>query len=251
MLIRQDDEKVLTKNLSSNFSWAYPLFEQLGNRFSSGDSAPGFPCIFAQKVFALRNIRFLLVPFSQVGSKYQFQELSNGLSSYLDDARDWDGNISTAEPLLVMFEPQGSVRTTSAFEKVFFESLQYLIDHDTQAWRRKLPKDPNAEFWSMCFGGTEIFINVSHPNHQNRRSRNLCDALVFVINPRERFDKVAGNDHKGHLIRERIRGNIDLYDKVPRSQYLGHYLAGELEWPQYMLPDDNESPPLRCPLSFK
>ncbi len=26
----------------------------------------------------------------------------------------------------------------------------------------------------MCFEGQQLFINVSHPNNVNRRSRNLC-----------------------------------------------------------------------------
>ena len=103
----------------------------------------------------------------------------------------------------------------------------------------------------MCYMGTQIFVNVSHPNHINRRSRNLCNALVLVINPRERFDMVAGNNEKGLLIREKIRSNIDMYDEISRTPLLGHYQSGELEWPQYMLPDDNESAPLQCPIKFR
>jgi len=34
------------------------------------------------------------------------------------------------------------------------------------------------------------------------------------------------------------------------SQDLGHYQDGDLEWPQYMIPDDNDSPSTKCPLNF-
>jgi len=123
--------------------------------------------------------------------------------------------------------------------------LQYLIDNDKVPWGKQIPDNPNKSFWTMKFMGTEIFINVSHPNHKNRKSRNLCNALVLVINPRERFD------HVGKDIRNKIRSNVDIYDEIARSPLLGHYHDGELEWPQYMLPDDNNSEPLECRLKFK
>ena len=251
MLVAQRNQE-LRHNLPPHFSWAHPLFEQFATRFAApAGTESGFPCIFAHKVFAMQNMQFLLLPFVADSGDYDYPVLHRGLRTYLQEALTWDGNISTAEPLLVLFEPHPTVRETADYERVFLEAMQYLIDHDEHAWQGHMPKDPNAEFWTMCFLGVPLFINVSHPNHLNRRSRNLCDTLTFVINPRERFDKVAGNDHKGHVIRQRIRANIDIYDRIPHSQYLGHYQAGELEWPQYMLPTDNEAPPLQCPLRFK
>jgi len=151
----------------------------------------------------------------------------------------------------VFFQPISEINKTSDFEQIFVQSLEYLIEHDSQQWDGKVPQDPDADFWTMCFNGVQIFINVSHPNHKLRRSRNLCDALTFVINPRERFDVFAPNTKEGYSLREKIRENIDIYDKIPRSPLLGHYLDGDLEWPQYMLPEDNVSPPLQCPLKFK
>ncbi|MBF4102482.1 YqcI/YcgG family protein [Gallibacterium anatis] len=51
-------------------------------------------------------------------------------------------------------------------------------------------------------------------------------------------------------MRDRIRENIDQYDKI-HEVHLGHYLNGDLEWPQYFLPDENDAEPLQCPLRFK
>ncbi len=250
MLIAQRD--IDEKNgFPDSFIWANPLLKQIATHFEQPAGKPdGFPCVFAQKTFSLKNIQFLLISYANESGKYDYRALKTGLKRYLEASEYWDGNISTVEPLLVLFEPTARVTETRDYERVFIESLQYLIDHDDADWKEKTPRDPGREFWSMCFAGVQIFVNVSHPNHIKRRSRNVCDALVFVINPRERFDAVAGNDKKGYQIRHKIRSNIDAYDDIPRSPLLGHYLDGELEWPQYMLPEDNGSAALTCPIHF-
>ncbi len=234
-----------------NFRWAQSILRQFQSRFESiDDQNTKFPCVFAQNAYKKSNIKFLLIPFDHQKEQYRYDIFLNGIAIYLKNSVEWNGDINTADPLLTVFEPTDKICSTQDYQAVFSESLQYLIDHDNHDWVGGIPKDPSKDYWTMCFGGTQIFINVSHPNNKKRLSRNLCDALVLVINPRERFDIVAGSNKKGHLIREQIRKNIDEYDLIPRSPYLGHYQDGELEWPQYMLPDDNESMPMACPLQF-
>ncbi|WP_321380938.1 YqcI/YcgG family protein [Rhizobium sp.] len=234
-----------------SFGWVHGILSQFQFRFDNiNDESKKFPCVFAQNAYKRSNIKFLFIPFDQEQKQYRYDIMLQGIDRYLKDALQWDQDVNTAEPLLTIFEPINTIHSTSDYQAVFSQSLQYLIDHDTHDWVGGIPQDPSKDFWTMCFGGTQIFINVSHPNNRNRLSRNLCGALVLVINPRERFDVVAGSNKKGHLIREQIRKNIDGYDLIPRSPYLGHYQDGELEWPQYMLPDDNESMPMACPLHF-
>lgn len=249
MLISQQDFPSI--KLPKTLQWTYPLIDQISKKLNpSLNHENNFPCIFARRVFSLLNFRFLTVNWCKDQHTYDFKSFANELSSFLEETQQSDDNINNIEPLIVLFEPVKFIFSTHHYEKIFFDSLQYLIDHDKIAWNGCLPKNPNQEFWTMCFSGVQIFINVSHPNHKNRNSRNLCDTLVFVINPRERFDKFAGNNKKGHKIRERIRNNIDKYDLISRSPYLGHYQDGDLEWPQYMIPDDNDSPSTKCPLNF-
>ncbi|MFD1747582.1 YqcI/YcgG family protein [Rhizobium helianthi] len=224
------------------------MMQQIASRFET-EEGPEFPCVFAQNAFARGNILCLPVPFKDKG--YDLKFFYDGLKDYLEDCLKWDGSVNTAQPLLVLFEPVAHLSSTSDYQELFISSMQYLIDHDPIPWVDGTPTAPEREFWSMCFQGQQIFVNVSHPQNLKRRSRNLCDCMVLVINPRERFDIVAGIHKKGFAMRQKIRENIDLYDDVPRSPLLGHYESGDLEWPQYMLPDDNETPPLRCPLKFR
>jgi uncharacterized protein len=250
MLLDQSTAFSMTLN-DPAFLWTHQVLSQFQKRFENIDEErKKFPCVFAQNAYKRSNIKFLFVPFDHSSLQYRYDLMLEGIDRYLKEALNWDGDVNTAEPLLAIFEPTNNPCSTQDYQEIFAKSLQYLIDHDTHDWVGGIPQDPSKDFWTMCFAGTQIFINVSHPNNQNRLSRNLCDALVLVINPRERFDIVAGSNKKGHLIREQIRKNIDEYDLIPHSPYLGHYQDGELEWPQYMLPDDNESMPMACPLHF-
>ncbi|CAN7775319.1 YqcI/YcgG family protein [Variovorax sp. LjRoot84] len=231
------------------YAWFLPLFAQLQQRFlQPAGTKDGFPCVFAQNAFRRTNIRFSLVPLRK--GVHDLDELRRDLGDYLDDCEAWDGNANSSEPLLAVFEKANGLRGEDDYRRLFDAALQHLIDNDPLPWPEHTHTDPASPYWSMCFREVQIFINVSHPAHVQRRSRNLCDTLVLVINPRERFDAVAGNHSKGHAIRQQIRSNVDLYDRISRSPRLDHYLSGGLEWPQYMLPDDNVTPPRKCPLHF-
>lgn len=227
--------------------WVGITTKQILSRFAK--NATPFPCLFAKKAFACGMVKFLSVPYLPHKKQYDLAIFSEKLKYYLQSTLTWDGKFQTAYPLLVIFEPMGD-KTTNEYQDLFVQSLQYLIDHDDKPWIGEIPKDANKEYWTMCFCGVEIFINVSHPNHLLRKSRNLCDTLVLVINPRQRFDIFAGDNPAGYAIRNQIRDNIDKYDEIPRSPLLGHYLLGELEWPQYMLPETNSEQPMQCPLKF-
>jgi N-omega-hydroxy-L-arginine synthase len=99
----------------------------------------------------------------------------------------------------------------------------------------------------MCFAGMQLFVNMSSPAHARRHSRNLGRHLLFIINPRERFDVVAGETPEGARVRQVIRDRAAAYDGMSHAPALGKYLKGQLEWPQYALPDDNETTPAACP----
>lgn len=240
----------LEDSVASSAVWTERAMTQIASRFQESDG-PEFPCVFAQNAYQRGNILCLPVPYQADTGSYQWIVLLDGLRAYLKSESDWDGSVNTARPLLVLFEPVSHLTATKDYEKTFVDALQYLIDQDTVPWKSGTPQQPEQEYWSMCFEGQQLFINVSHPNNINRLSRNLCDAMVLVINPRERFDVVAGAHKRGYAIREKIRNNIDRYDRIPASPLLGHYQAGDLEWPQYMLPDNNEEPAMRCPLKFR
>jgi N-omega-hydroxy-L-arginine synthase len=102
----------------------------------------------------------------------------------------------------------------------------------------------------MCFNGMPLFCNMSNPAHRVRRSRNLGEHFILVINPRERFDIFAGDSPSGRQVRSNIRNRIARYDGTPHSLQLGSYGNGGVEWSQYGLIEDNIERTDKCPFKF-
>ncbi|MER8886908.1 YqcI/YcgG family protein [Mesorhizobium sp. M0816] len=248
MLINQGE----LANLTAEFWWGHAAISHVLSKFEAEtETRPRFPCIFGQNAVKRGNLRFLLIPYKFETSQYDLSVLASGLRTYIAHTNIRSIDLNHHCPLLVLFEPITTLTATDHFKKVFIEAMQFLLDEDHGTWPAHVSKDPAHHTWTMCFDGCELFVNVSHPGHVLRKSRNLGPGLAFVINPRKIFDIAAPADRKGRAITATIRRNIDIYDDVAHSPLLGSYLLGETQWPQYMIPDNNEEAPLECPLHFK
>jgi len=222
--------------------WKATALSQLRDRLSAPSD---FPCVFSQNAFSREKVLFSFVPDLTSGG---FEIATEDLRAYVRLSRAWDGSVANAEPLLMVFCPQ-TVRgeTIEDFHRIGWQILQRWHDVDPSPWPEGVSMDPNSPFWSMCFDGMQLFVNMSNPCHHVRRSRNLGDAFTFVINPRERFDIVAGDNEHGRRVRTHIRHRVEKYDGIPHALQLGSYEAGELEWCQYGIVEDNRERLDRCP----
>lgn len=204
-----------------------------------------FPCTFSQNAFRRGLIRFLFV---EAADEAALTAAGHDLLAYVEESRDWDGQTNTARPLLMLFAPDALPASDLAAHHAFgWKALNHWRQMDPSPWPADVPRDPHAPFWSFCLAGTQLFVNMSSPAHVRRKSRNLGRAFALVINPRERFDVVAGNTPEGHRTRAAIRARATAYDGMPHSALLGHYQKGELEWVQYALPDGENVEVGRCP----
>lgn len=208
-----------------------------------------FPCLFAQHASRTKRLVFSFVDdLSQAAC----MQSALDLAEYLQRAASWDGSPATAEALVMVFHPERVAATSVAgYHQIAWRVLQFWHDVDPVPWPATVAMDPHTPYWTMCFAGVQIFVNISNPAHLNRRSRNLGPALTLVINPRERFDRVAGDTPAGHKIRQRIRERIEAYDGLAHSPTLGSYEAGEIEWWQYGLAETNEPRTDRCPFKMR
>lgn len=248
MLINQGE----LANLTERFRWGHAVISYILSKFENeAGTRTGFPCFFGQNAVKRGNLRFLLVTYDLENSKYELDRFAFGLRTYIEEINVDVLEIDNHRPLLVLFEPVSALSTRDHFKQVFIEAMQYLIDQDRRPWPSHVSNDPAHHTWTMCFHGCELFVNVSHPAHVLRRSRNMGAGLAFVINPRKIFDIAAPADRRGRAVTAKIRRNIDAYDDVTHSPLLGSYLLGEAQWPQYMIADNNEDDPLQCPLRFK
>jgi FPC/CPF motif-containing protein YcgG len=205
-----------------------------------------FPCVFAQHAFAKNQLHYLFAgsPFNRVERK----QVRKGLLEYLDHMDGLTGIEESMQALLIIFEPDSSPLSADAYHQRAWMIMQDWLDHDPSPWPKQIPSDPHAPFWSLCFRGIPLFINVSSPGHKNRRSRNLGKSLVLVAQPRAGFDHVADGTAKGDKIRKLIRMQMEKYEGMPFPKELGTYHRGDLEWWQYILQERNAPRTDRCPL---
>ncbi|SMH47585.1 YqcI/YcgG family protein [Maritimibacter sp. HL-12] len=208
-----------------------------------------FPCTFSQNAFRRGLVRFIFV---EARDPVGLARLRADLADYIAEARDWDGQVNTAHPLVVAFSTEAAhADSVEGFHAIGWEVLQDWHDHDPAPWPEGVGTDPMAPYWSMCFAGMQLFINFSSPAHRQRRSRNLGRHLLFIVNPRERFDIVAGDTPEGNRVRKVIRDRAHAYDGIPHAPELGSFQKGEIEWWQYGITDDNSDRTDRCPLNMR
>ncbi|MEU1006906.1 YqcI/YcgG family protein [Streptomyces sp. NPDC005890] len=225
--------------------WHQAAFEDIRTRLTD----PGFPCVFSRNAFRKQLVKFVFV---EDGEEEGIRHLGAGLREYVELSREWDGALDTAYPLVVAFAPDAvDAHSVEDYHAFGWKILQGLHRIDPAPWPEGVDRDPHSASWSMCFNGMPLFINMSNPAHQVRRSRNLGRHFVLVVNPRERFDVFAGDTPSGRKVRSNIRNRIARYDGTPHSLQLGSYGAGALEWTQYGLIEDNVERADKCPFAFR
>jgi N-omega-hydroxy-L-arginine synthase len=226
----------------SSTGWRGRMFEQLEQRLGSHSS---FPCFFLKNAFKKGLLLFSFI------EEFTPAELSQGgrdLMAYVSLCKTWNGSLSTAHPLVMAFSPATvSSKIVSDYHAIAWRVLQFWHDFDPEPWPENVAKDPQSAFWSMCYGGMQLFVNVSCPAHLSRKSRNLGDYMLLVINPRERFDIVAGDTPSGRQVRAQIRQRIHRHDGIPHCHQLGSYQAGAIEWWQYGIIEENADRLDTCP----
>lgn len=242
-VIRQTD---LTADNYPGPAWHREVAVDLAERLTPPS---GFPCTFSQNAFRRGLVDLIFVEALDAAGHAQ---LRADMLAYIVEAVRWDGQVNTARPLVVAFSRDAaSAETVEGYHAIGWQVLQDWHDHDPAPWPEGVATDPDAPFWSMCFGGVQLFVNFSSPAHRQRRSRNLGRHFLFIVNPRERFDVVAGDTPEGNRVRQVIRDRALGYDGIPHAPELGSYQKGEIEWWQYGVTDDNHARTDRCPLKMR
>ena len=235
-------QEYVTKGVAE---WHQKVLSDVSERLKAESD---FPCLFSKNAFSKGLLRFIFVEGT---STADIRDLAEGLADYVELSREWNGSLNTAYPLIVAFSLR-AIRSASIedYDAFGWEILRKLHEIDPRPWPAAMGRDPNAASWSMCFNGMPLFCNMCHPAHRLRRSRNLGERFLMVINPRERFDVVAGDTPGGRKVRTTIRARIERYDGIPHCPQLASYGSGALEWWQYSVADENVERTDKCPFTF-
>ncbi|MFW8593295.1 YqcI/YcgG family protein [Cribrihabitans neustonicus] len=210
----------------------------------AGDEA--FPCLFCRKAWKDGTIRFL---FAECGPDLEYDDLLLGLTDYTNFVQRTDIKDRLLTPLVVFFET--SRLQSGPLHTLGWDILNWVHRMDPAPWPADVPDEPDQADWSFCFNGVQLFVNMSSPEHEALRSRNLGGCLTFVINPRENFDALASlKTRSGKLVRERIRARVAAFNGGAVPQELGFYGdENNREWMQYQLEEDSLPRPAACPFS--
>lgn len=208
---------------------------------------PDFPCYFAAKAFESGGQRFLFC--DSPDSQETYDQIAARTVEYLDIVEGKSGWEALATIMFIVFKPQDQRPTLEEYHSQGWQVLEYLHNHDPKPWPTDIPADIEDPGWTFCYNGVSLFVNMSCPAHENRRSRNVGDSFALILQPRAGFDEVAGNNPKGNQVRRMIRSRIGRFDKIGPSPALGSYGDGAtLEWKQYALQDTNDQDNRKCPL---
>lgn len=228
-------------------TWAGPAFQQISDLLA-GD---GFPCVFAQQANHLKSGWACFV--DSVATDAGRETARRAILTYIDTLGRYSRARATIMPFLLIVRPCYPRLSLKEYRDQAWGLFQYLHDNDPEPWQAEVPTDPERGDWTLCFGGIQLFANVSNPAHALHKSRNLGDSLVFAMQPRTNFDLVGGDNPKGRQVRHEIRQRAERYEGRPAATHLGFYGSPEnREWLQMATKDsdaDHDFPKV-CPFRF-
>jgi uncharacterized protein len=150
---------------------------------------------------------------------------------------------------LVVFvgPPEGGV-ALEEYRRRFWELLVFLHERDPRPWPAGVPRDPADPRWEFSFAGRPLFVFGSCPAYRRRRSRNLGDCLVLIIQSKAVFTGMSGETAAGRAAKRTIRRRLLAYDDVPPYDELGSAdHSSSFKWRQYFPSDDEQPVAGPCP----
>ncbi len=200
---------------------------------------PAFPCFWATIGEQKGMIRYMIAP--SLTESNVVEHTLEGVYSYLAEVNEKkllqhkDADLLT---LIIFFPPESKVLTVEEYAHQAFGFLNALHTFDKAPWPADWSADPQSSNWCYALGGHGLFVNVSTPANQKRRSRHLGAGMTFVIAPVD----VLINKHGGE--NSSIFQRVHEYDGIPTHPNLlvmpGSNKVGN-ELTVQVLPDDNES----------
>ena len=154
--------------MSSDYSgaaWHKKVLLSLQARLSPPSDVP---CTFSQNAF---RRQLLLLSFIEDISQQGLAQSRADLLAYVEHSRRWDGQVNSARPLVMAFSHAAVPAFGLTQQHILgWEILQNWHDNDPTPWPDKVATDPDHAFWSMCFAGMQLFINMSSPAHLNLKT---------------------------------------------------------------------------------
>ncbi len=201
--------------------------------------ATDFPCFWGTTGERKGMMRYLIA--SPLNETNAIEHALQGVYNYLaevnenESAQREDTDFLT---LIIFFAPELKPLKIADYARQASDFLNALHHLDKIPWPTDWSADPLSPNWCYSLGGRGLFVNISTPANQKRRSRHLGPGMTFVITPVEvLLNKHGGKDSR---IFQRVReyDGISAHPNLlvmPGSNKVGNELTVQI------LPDDNDS----------
>lgn len=227
-------------------------FEQLPNwqqdaylKFSNmiADDGNTYPCVPGRIGFLSGHLRFGFAHDPR--SQEAVEDIAHLLGQYGTISRDTGQYASL---VIICDTPKDLHEHTSVeqYQSLFWELLSRITAQDESTWPEHISIEPNDSTWEFCFDGEPYFCFCATPAHKLRASRHF-PYFMLAFQPRWVFESINDSTPLGRKMKTLIRKRLTDYDAVPAHPSLKWYgQEGNLEWKQYFLSDDEQTPS-KCP----
>jgi len=222
--------------------WAQQHWETFRAALVGDHEGSPFPCFFGAESVENGDPLYTVVP--SMTDKDALLGLRDVLFEYLAVHEDHADQAS----LTTFFRPPERPLTEREYHERLWHVLQFLHVHDPEPWPEEIPTDPADPYWEFSFGGEPMFPTCRAPFYDVYRSRYCPVGLEITFQPRTLFEGITADTDAGQRAREVIHDRLEDYDGVCPHADIGNY-GEDLEWPQYMLAEDETQAPDECPIT--
>ncbi len=199
---------------------------------------PEYPCFFGSRA---EQAGHLFYTYCEHGLSDSLPKSLHHFIKLKQASEHFDTN------LVVFLAPKRQQMPHSYYSKRFWRLLDHLHQQDSEPWPEQTPVDPQLADWQFCFGGEQFFIFSASPSYQRRKSRNLGDCQILLMQPRSSF-AILNTNANGASARAKVRTRIANWDEIKAHPDLGVFGdPASREWKQYFLPDNMTSHAGQCP----
>jgi hypothetical protein len=203
---------------------------------------PDFPCHFGTVAEKSEKIYYAYVHHKEDPM------LPKIITEFLQQNHKFDNKLGLA----LFVPPEKNTLSFEEYKENFWDIMNFLQINNPLPWPKDQVHDPDEPLWNFCFNGEPLFVFANFPAYQNRRSRNLGNSLVIMIQSVDIFNGIEPGTPSGAKARKNIRERIKRYDYIEPHPNLGHARAAvKHPWKLYVLPDDMNKLKGKCPFQHK
>ena len=208
-------------------------------RFREDVMHPKFPCFFGTQAERRGEMFYAYVSADDLTDLPRIMMKFAALSAERENEKN---NFA------LFFEPDPSPLDHEQYQQRFWNTLQYLHDHDDSLSADTELLEPDHPDWEFEFAGVQMFVVGCTPSYHRRRSRNLGPGMIMLFQPRSVFIDAISQKAIGNQARDQVRKRLVEWDGVDHHPDLGVYGDPQnREWKQYFLPDDDDPSAGACP----